>query len=124
MNTATPAAAAKAGPPLSPFRKAGNLLFVSGQLPRGPSGAIVEGDIAVQSEVALGNLLAVLERAGSGVQDVVKVTVWLTDPADADGFNQVYRRYFAEPFPARSVVVSGLVAPGALLEIEATAVLG
>ena len=122
MSSAT--TSAKAGPPLSPSRKAGDLLFVSGQLPRDKNGAIVGGDIAAQSEVALGNLAAVLEREGCGTGKVVKVTVWLTDAANVDGFNQVYRRYFSEPYPARSVVVSGLVAPGALVEIEAIAHLG
>lgn len=116
--TSHPSAAA---PPLSKCRWAGDLLFISGQLPRDATGGIVPGGIAVQATQALANLVAILEREGLTTRDVVKVTVWLTDAAFADAFNAVYRRVFAEPFPARSVVVSGLVA-AADIEIEAIAV--
>lgn len=107
-------------PPLSKCRWAGDLLFVSGQLPRDDSGAIVPGGIAIQTAQALANLVAILDGEGLTVRDVVKVTVWLTDAAFADAFNAVYRTVFAEPFPARSVVISGLVA-AADIEIEAVA---
>jgi reactive intermediate/imine deaminase len=113
---------APAGPPLSKARRAGDLLFVSGQLPRGADGQIVPGDIAVQTRQALSNLVAVLEAHGAAASDVVKVTVWLTDRRQYDVFNAVYREVFSEPFPARSVVVSDLVAD-ADVEIEAVATL-
>jgi reactive intermediate/imine deaminase len=116
MQTSTPAA----GPPLSKARRAGDLLFVSGQLPRDANGQIVAGDIAVQTRQALANLVAALEANGASAADVVKVTAWLTDRRHYEGFNAVYREVFQAPFPARSVVVSGLVAD-ADVEIEAVA---
>lgn len=106
-------------PPLSKTRRAGNLLFVSGQLPRGADGAIVAGDIIVQTRQALANLEAALAGAGASLTDVVKVTAWITDAAHMAGFNEVYREVFAEPFPTRSTVVSGLVAGD--VEVEAIA---
>lgn len=107
--------------PLSDARRAGDLLFISGQLPRDASGAMVEGGIEAQARQALANLAAVLEREGLRPVDVVKATIWLTDPAHFDAFNNAYRKLFDQPFPARSTVVSQLVAEGALLEIEAIA---
>lgn len=107
-------------PPLSRSRRVGDLLFVSGQLPRGADGRIVEGDVTVQTRQALANLCAVLAEHGASAGDVVKVTAWLTDAAHIDAFNRVYREVFESPFPARSVVVSQLVAP-ADVEVEAVA---
>ena len=109
-------------PPLSKCRRAGNLLFVSGQLPRDASGVIVSGDIRVQTAQALNNLVAILEAEGCSTSDVVKVTAWLTDASHMEGFNEVYVDVFAQPYPARSVVISGLVA-AADVEIEAVALL-
>lgn len=108
-------------PPLSPLRFAGSTVYVSGQLPRGEDGAIVQGDASVQARQALTNLQQVLATAGLSLADVVKVTVWITDANDMADLNAVYREFFAEPYPARSTVVSGLVAPGAVVEIEAVA---
>ena len=106
-------------PPLSKFRRAGNLIFTAGQLPRGADGAIVAGDIEVQTRQAIANLQAVLRDAGAELTDVVKVTAWLTDAAHMAGFNAVYREFFDTPYPARSTVISGLVAGD--VEIEAIA---
>lgn len=111
-------------PPLSRFVRAGQTVYISGQLARGANGEIVPGGFAAQARQALDNLRAALEAAGCGLDDVAKATVWLTDAADFAEFNAIYREYFAEPYPARSVVVSGLVAPGAMVEIEAVAWLG
>ncbi|MDB5459244.1 MAG: putative endoribonuclease [Caulobacteraceae bacterium] len=108
--------------PLSKARRAGNLLFVSGQLPRNAEGQIVAGDIVVQTRQALANLQAVLTANGAKLADVVKVTAWLTEPGYIDAFNGVYREWFAEPYPTRSTVVSQLVA-AADVEIEAVAYL-
>ncbi|TYC90478.1 RidA family protein [Novosphingobium sp. BW1] len=108
-------------PPLSRFRRAGDFVFTSGQLPRGADGAIVLGDITVQTRQALANLEAVLAEAGARLDQVVKVTAWLTDTAHMAGFNAVYREVFGELFPARSTVISGLVAGD--VEIEAVACL-
>lgn len=78
--------------------------------------------MGIQARRALANVVAVLQTEGLTARDVVKVTVWLTDAAHMDEFNRVYREVFAEPFPARSVVISGLVA-AADVEIEAVAAL-
>lgn len=106
-------------PPLSKTRRAGNLVFVSGQLPRDASGAIIAGDIKIQTCQALANLEAALADVGASLKDVVKVTAWITDAAHMAGFNEVYRNVFLEPYPARSTVISGLVAGD--VEIEAVA---
>lgn len=108
-------------PPLSPARTAGSLVFTSGQLARGPDGALVEGGIEAQVEQTLANLVKVLASEGCTPADVVKVTAWLTDASYGAAFNEAYRRVFAAPFPARSTVVSDLLAPGALVEVEAIA---
>jgi 2-iminobutanoate/2-iminopropanoate deaminase len=108
-------------PPLSPARSAGALVFTSGQLARGGDGAIVAGGIEAQAERALANLVRVLADEGCVPADVVQVTAWLTEPAYGAAFNVAYRRVFAAPFPARSTVVSALLAPDALIEIEAIA---
>lgn len=111
-----------AKPPLSPARTAGELVFTSGQLARGADGAIVAGGIEAQAECVLANLVAVLASNGCAPSDVVKVTAWLTDAAYGPAFNAAYEEVFAEPWPARSTVVSELLAPGALIEVEAIAV--
>src|SRR3546814_19772926 len=81
--------------------------------------SIVAGDIEVQTRQAIANLQAVLRDAGAELTDVVKVTAWLTDAAHMAGFNAVYREFFDTPYPARSTVISGLVAGD--VEIEAIA---
>src|SRR3546814_6316603 len=86
------------GPPLTEFGRDGNLLFGSGQLPRGQDGAIVLGDIVVQTRQSIANLQAALATAGATLEHVVKVTAWLTDVSYMDGFNQGYREVFAEPY--------------------------
>ena len=109
-------------PPLSKARRAGDLLFISGQLPRGPSGDIVQGGVAIQTRQAIANLQAILAQHGGTLADVVKTTVWLTDSALAGAFNAVYAELFSEPYPTRSTVVSDLLVD-AHIEIEAVAYL-
>lgn len=108
-------------PPLSAARTAGNLVFTSGQLARGDDGAIIPGGIEAQAERVLANLVRVLADEGCTPRDVVKVTAWLTDAAFGPAFNAAYRRTFDAPYPARSTVVSALLAPDALIEVEAVA---
>lgn len=108
-------------PPLSKVRRVGNLLFLSGQLPRGADGAIVAGDIKVQTRQVLSNIGAVLAGEGADFTDVVKVTAWLTNAKYMADFNEVYRSVFTEPYPARSAVIAGLVAGD--VEVEVIAVL-
>ncbi|NYI99650.1 2-iminobutanoate/2-iminopropanoate deaminase [Nocardioides thalensis] len=108
-------------PPYSMSRRAGHLLFVSGQLGRDADGRFADGLVA-QTRAAIGNLARELERAGASVADVVKVQVFLDDIADWSDFNEEYLRWFSDPLPARSAIGAGLPAP-ALVEIEAVAVL-
>ncbi|MES2987728.1 MAG: RidA family protein [Pseudomonadota bacterium] len=107
-------------PPLSKTRRAGDLLFISGQLPRAADGSIVPGGIIEQTRQALTNLKGIVEGEGGNMADIVKTTVWLTDAGMMGDFNSVYREFFAEPFPTRSTIVSGLVA-AADVEVEAVA---
>lgn len=106
--------------PLSNVVEAGGFLFVSGQLPFGPDGAIVQGDAAEQTRVALTRLAAALQSVGAEMENVVKTTVWLTDARDFADFNAAYREFFPDAPPARSTVVSALVLD-ARVEIEAVA---
>ena len=107
--------------PLSRAIAAGGLVFASGQLGVGPDRALAGPDAASQTRQALENLKAVLAEAGCGLGDVVKVTTFLTDAAHAADYNRVYAEYFPEGPPARSTVISGLLLPGAVVEIEAIA---
>lgn len=108
--------------PYSQGIKAGDLIFVSGQLPMTPGGELITDDIAAAADRSLQNVRAVLEAAGASMDDVVKVTVFLADMADFGAMNEVYKRYFTEPFPARAAIAVKELPKGAPLEIEAIAV--
>ena len=99
------------------------LVFTSGQLPMDASGTIPSADVREQARIALSNVRAILEAGGSGLDRVLKVTIFVADIAHFAAINEVYREFFAVdgvPFPARSVVqVAALPKPGALLEVEA-----
>ncbi|CAG36237.1 probable translation initiation inhibitor [Desulfotalea psychrophila LSv54] len=100
--------------------QAGNLLFTSGQLPLDPSsGKIVTGDIFAQAHQAIKNLIAIVEAAGSSINDVIKVTVYLADIKDSAAVNEVYTHYFFQPYPARSAFQVAALPLAAGLEIEA-----
>jgi reactive intermediate/imine deaminase len=107
-------------PPYSPVVVSGDLVCTAGQVAMDPTGEIVPGGIAEQTEQVLRNVAACLAAAGCGMGDVVKTTVFLTDFADFAVFNEVYARHFDPPYPARSTVQVGL-ADGLLVEIEAIA---
>jgi len=121
----TDAAPAAAGP-YSQAIRAGDLVFTAGQLGIDPAGGgeLVDGGIAAQAEQALANLAAILEAAGSGLDRLVKVTVYLADIGDWPAVNEVYARAVPEPFPARSAFAVKDLPKGALVEIEAVAVVG
>ena len=108
-------------PPLSPVRFAGSTAYISGQLPRGEDGKIIAGDMQDQTRQALANLEAILKSEGLKFSNVVKVTAWITDADFMADFNSVYREFFAEPYPTRSTIVSALVVPNAMVEVEAVA---
>ncbi|MBA2476822.1 MAG: RidA family protein [Actinobacteria bacterium] len=112
------------GAPYSQGIRLGELVFVSGQLALRPGGTeLVGASIGEQTEQVLANLGAILEEAGSGLDRLVKTTVFLADLGDFAGMNEVYARHVGDAPPARSTVeVSGLPS-GALVEIEAIAAL-
>jgi 2-iminobutanoate/2-iminopropanoate deaminase len=118
----------KAPSAIGPYSQAiiaGGFVFTAGQIALDPgSGEIVEGDIGVQAERVLENLKAVLDAAGSSLTNVVKCTVFLADIGDFAAVNEVYARYFTEPYPARSAVQAAALPKGARVEIEAVARLG
>ncbi|MDB2236252.1 reactive intermediate/imine deaminase [Halorubrum ezzemoulense] len=101
----------------------GDLVFTAGQIPLTPDGELLaDASIADQTEQALDNLLAVLDEAGAGPEDVLKTTVFLADIDDFDEMNETYADYFDEAPPARSAVQAGALPKGAGVEIEAVAV--
>jgi 2-iminobutanoate/2-iminopropanoate deaminase len=106
--------------PYSPVAVAGDTVYTAGQVGFDESGTLVEGGIEAQTRQALANVRACLEAAGAGLADVAKMTVFLADFADFDGYNAVYRDTFEAPFPARTTVQAGLPG-GILVEIEAVA---
>lgn len=106
-----PADAPTPAGPYTPGISAGGFVFVSGQSPMKPgSREVVEGDIRVQTRQVLQNIESILKAGGCTLADVVKVTAHLADIADFEGYNDVYRETFPEPFPARTTVQS--VLPG------------
>jgi 2-iminobutanoate/2-iminopropanoate deaminase len=102
---------------------AGGWVWISGMLAVDSSGALVgEGDVVAQAERVHENIKAVLEKAGAGFEDVVKVTVFLRRIEDRAAVNDVRRRFFGESRPASTLVeVSSFVLPAALVEIDAVA---
>lgn len=107
--------------PISPIVRAGDLLFLSGQVAFDASGRISAPDIAGQTSATLKNIEAVLLQSGSRLTDIVSATVWLTDPADFAAFNAAYAAFFPQTPPARSTVVSALMLPDAKIEIAVVA---
>ncbi|SDM22796.1 Rid family detoxifying hydrolase [Halarsenatibacter silvermanii] len=98
-----------------------NHVFVSGQLPLKPEGGMVSGDIADQAEQCLENIEKILSEAGANFDDVLKARIFLDDLDDFDEVNEVYRKFFSEPYPARSCVEVARLPKGAGLEIEVLA---
>ena len=105
--------------------EAEGFLYISGMLPVDAAGELVGGgDVIRQSEQVLDNIGAVLRSAGASFDDVVRVGVYVRDMADRERINTVRRRYFGDARPASTLVeVSALAHPGALVEIEAVALL-
>lgn len=106
--------------PFSPAVRAGDFVYVSGQVPANEDGEIVVGGIEVQTHQVMKNLQAVLALAGCTLDDVCKSTVWLQDARDFGSFNRIYMGYFGEKKPARSTTEARLMVD-ARLEIDVVA---
>ena len=109
------------GAPYNQAIVAGGLVFVAGQLGLRPGDTAVEGDIGAQTEQALANLAAILEAAGSSMENLVKTSVFLADLADFQGMTEVYAAKVGDRPPARSTFQVARLPSGALVEIEAVA---
>jgi len=108
--------------PYSQAVKAGNLLFVSGQLPLDPkTGQLIEGDIQKKTATVIENIRAILEESGSNLKSVLKATIFLIDISDFSAVNDIYSRYFADSLPARSAVQVAALPKGADIEMEVIA---
>ena len=110
------------GAPYSQGIVAGDLVFVSGQLGIDPAGGhVVEGGIVEQTEQTVKNLAAVLEEAGSSLQNAVMVSIFLVDLGDFQAMNEVYARHLSEPYPARATVQIAALPSGTRVEIAVVA---
>ena len=109
--------------PYSQAIKAGNTVYVSGQLPIDPAtGAFAGEDIQSQTRQSLTNMKNIMEAEGYSMTDVVKTTVLLNDIADFGAMNAVYAEFFSEPYPARAAFQVAALPKAALVEIECVAV--
>jgi 2-iminobutanoate/2-iminopropanoate deaminase len=109
------------GAPYAQAIRAGGFVFVSGQLGQKPDHAEIGGSIEEQTEQVFANLRAILEAAGTGLERLVKTTVFLTDLGDFAAMNEVYARHIGSSPPARSTVEVAALPSGAKVEIEAIA---
>jgi 2-iminobutanoate/2-iminopropanoate deaminase len=117
----TQAAPAAIGP-YSQAIRAGDFLFVSGQIPLDPAtGALVDGDVRAQTRRVLENLSAVVAAGGASLDRVVKTTVYLVDMNDFPAMNEVYATFFGAPAPARATVQVGRLPKDVRVEIDAVA---
>jgi 2-iminobutanoate/2-iminopropanoate deaminase len=111
------------GAPYSQAIAANGFVFVSGQLGLEPGDTAISGGIAQQTEQVFANLKAILEEAGSGLDRLVKTTVFLQRLDDFQAMNEVYAKHVGDEPPARATVEVGKLPSGALVEIEAIALL-
>ncbi len=108
--------------PYSQAVKAGNMVFLSGQIPIDPNtGEFVSDDVVEQTEQVLRNLSAVLEASGASLNSVVKTTVFLADMNDFAAMNEVYAKYFSDNKPARATVQAARLPKDARIEIDCIA---
>ena len=108
--------------PYSMAIEAGDLVFISGQIPLdAATGKLVEGDVSAQARQSLENVKAILDAAGLSFAHVVKTTIFLTSMADFAAVNEVYKAYVGEPYPARSTIAVAALPMGAKVEIETIA---
>ncbi|MBB1060204.1 RidA family protein [Marilutibacter spongiae] len=111
--------------PYSQAVRAGDMVFLSGQIPLDPaSGELVAGDISVQARRAFDNLQAVCEAAGGSLEQVVRLGLYVTDLGDFAAVNAVMADYFQAPYPARSTIEVAGLPKGAAFEVDAILALG
>lgn len=111
--------------PYSQAVRAGNTVYLSGQIPLDPaSGVLVSGDIATQTRRVFDNVQAVCHAAGGSVADIVRVGIYVTDLAHFATVNAVMAEYFAQPYPARSTIEVSALPKGAEVEVDAIMALG
>ena len=121
---ASPGSAPPIGP-YSPALRVGGFLFLSGQIPLDPAtGQIVEGDIRVQATRVLENMGELLKAGGATFANVARTTIFLSDMNDFAAVNEVYAKYFSQPYPARATVQVARLPRDVKVEIDAIAVLG
>ena len=108
--------------PVSPAVRANGFVFVSGYVPMNPETGKAElGSIEVQTRRTLENIKLVLDKAGSSLEKVVKVNIFISEEKDFQGLNKVYREYFPKDFPARRTIIANLIG-GFRVEIDCIAV--
>ena len=121
----SPALAQEAVPlktlPFSPARQAGDLLFISGQIARTADGADVKESVAAETHQTMKNIGRILEEYGYAFDDLVSVTVWLSDIEDYHEMNKAYASYFKEQFPARACTGGAQIVFDFRVEIAAIA---
>jgi 2-iminobutanoate/2-iminopropanoate deaminase len=106
--------------PYSPAVRAGDFVYVSGQVPRDlATGELLGSDTPSQARAVLANVRRVLESADASIEDVVSVTVYLVDTNDWAAFNEVYQEYFSDPFPSRTAI--GCALRGIRVEVSCVA---
>ena len=117
-----PGAPAPRGP-YSPAVRAGDYIFVAGQVPVDPfTGQVITGNVQVETRQVLTNIRTILEGCGASMEDVVRCGVYLIDAADFQAMNEVYAEFFGEAKPARTtIIVAALPLKGAKVEIDAVA---
>jgi reactive intermediate/imine deaminase len=116
--------APKAIGPYSQAVRAGDTVYLSGQIPLDPkTGELVTGDIKLETRRVFDNLKAVTEASGGGLKDVARVTIFLTDLGHFPQVNEVMAEYFQEPYPARATLGVAALPRGARVEIDAVMVL-
>jgi 2-iminobutanoate/2-iminopropanoate deaminase len=124
----TPIFTASAPPAIGPYSqaiRAGDYLFISGQIPIDPAtGSLVSGSIAEETRRVLANLGAILEAAGASFERVVKTTVYLADMSDFAAMNEVYATHFPAPAPARATVQAARLPRDVRVEIDLIAYMG
>ncbi|WP_314350509.1 RidA family protein [Campylobacter showae] len=104
--------------PYSQAIEANGFLFISGQLGVTPSGEFAGADVKSQAQRSLQNLQAILSEAGLGFENTVKTTIFLANIEDFTAVNEIYAKFFSEPYPARSTIAVKTLPKGGLVEIE------